>query len=276
MKDRLKGSAILVALIALVLWQFGRPGILLLLLTTAFLSQLEFLSLLRRMNFAALPIQTLVWTLLIPTILWFSNAALVWPILLPLTFIALLLEGFLKNSPKEMVRSVAASFLALLYVPFSLSFAVLLLSPERLNGPLLLVWTVLISKLTDIGGLLVGKSFGSRPMASRYSPKKTVEGSLGGLLFSLAGSLIFWSALGRPGAVRWPIFPLITMTVLLSAVAILSDLFESALKRLANVKDSGQLIPGIGGALDFSDSLLLTLPFAHMLLQAMDVWNLWP
>ena len=102
----------------------------------------------------------------------------------------------------------------------------------------------------------VGSRFGSRPLARVLSPKKTIEGLVGGLI---TVPLIAW------GASLW-FLPLLTLSdcivlgLTLTLVGTFGDLSESAFKRQAGVKDSGNLIPGHGGFLDRIDSLLLTVP----------------
>ena len=102
----------------------------------------------------------------------------------------------------------------------------------------------------------MGASLGKRPIAPRLSPKKTIEGFVAGMLFSVAFALIchFWFLQ------TIPISDSIIIGILLACVGLLGDLAESAFKRSAGVKDSGSLIPGHGGILDRIDSLLLTAP----------------
>jgi phosphatidate cytidylyltransferase len=118
--------------------------------------------------------------------------------------------------------------------------------------------TIFLVWATDIGAYLIGRQFGSHLLARQVSPKKTVEGALGGLLFSIAVALLFWRIVG--GA-AWIMY--ISLAVIIGISAQIGDLFESALKRSAGVKDSGKLIPGHGGILDRFDSLIFTLPLVY-------------
>jgi len=102
-------------------------------------------------------------------------------------------------------------------------------------------------------------------MSPEISPKKTWEGAAGGIFISMAlGALIAW--LGRE-VLPSSFTPLVAAAVAapIAAVGILSDLVESIIKRRAALKDSGGLIPGIGGMFDLSDSLLLPAPIAYLL-----------
>ena len=124
-----------------------------------------------------------------------------------------------------------------------------------------LAWTLLacaVTWSTDIGAFFAGRRFGRRPFFGMISPKKTLEGALGGLAAgTLAGVLVIWLA-----GLKAPLILAPLIGISLSAVAQLGDLLESLLKREAAVKDSGTLIPGHGGVLDRVDSLLVAVAVA--------------
>ena len=123
----------------------------------------------------------------------------------------------------------------------------------------------LVTWSTDSGAYFAGRRFGKRPFFAAISPKKTLEGALGGLL---AGSAAAAAVVLAGLHVALPLAPLIGLSV--SAMAQLGDLLESLLKREAGVKDSGTLIPGHGGILDRIDSLLfaMTITFYWQMLIA--------
>jgi phosphatidate cytidylyltransferase len=123
-------------------------------------------------------------------------------------------------------------------------------------------WTVLALAVTwgtDIGAFFAGRRFGKHPFFSAISPKKTLEGALGGLLAGVLAAMlvVVIARLKVPLALA----PVVGMTVSASAQA--GDLVESLLKREADVKDSGTLIPGHGGILDRIDSLLLAVTITY-------------
>jgi phosphatidate cytidylyltransferase len=118
----------------------------------------------------------------------------------------------------------------------------------------------------DIGAYYAGSRLGRRPLVPRVSPKKTVEGALGGI-----AATVLIAALGSGWI--WPRFPLPTaiwVGALLAVVGMLGDLSESVVKRAAGAKDSGTLIPGHGGVLDRLDSVIFGAPALYGL-----VWMGW-
>jgi phosphatidate cytidylyltransferase len=124
------------------------------------------------------------------------------------------------------------------------------------NGRLWLFWLFLLTTATDVGAFFWGRSFGRTALAATISPGKTREGALGGVTLAL---LICGSALYFGGVLT--IYEAIGFTLFMSIVSILGDLFESLLKRVSGVKDSGNILPGHGGLLDRIDSIIAVLPF---------------
>jgi len=122
------------------------------------------------------------------------------------------------------------------------------------HGLGLFAMVIIITKLGDIGAYLVGMRFGKTPLFPRISPKKSIEGAIGGLLFSVLGAL---SCKGLTGLAY---VHLVFIGVFLGILGQLGDLSESLMKRDCQIKDSSNLVPGIGGVLDLVDSLLFTAP----------------
>jgi phosphatidate cytidylyltransferase len=171
----------------------------------------------------------------------------------------------------KRVEALGATLFGLVYVALMLQYYVRILTPVEHdvvtpNGRLILcLWLIAVAKFCDVGALLTGLAFGKHKMAPQISPKKTWEGAVGGVLVSMGvGALVAW--LGRS---ELPVHmtPLVAAfkAAPIAAVAIVSDLVESILKRYASLKDSGTAVPGIGGVFDLSDSLLLTAPLGFFL-----------
>ena len=113
----------------------------------------------------------------------------------------------------------------------------------------------------DTAAYFVGVKWGMRKFAPQISPKKSVEGSLAGIGFTVA--IFFSAAILIPGLIPLNLGQVIILALGISVFAQLGDLLESAFKRQMNVKDSGGIIPGHGGILDRFDSLLLAAPFVY-------------
>lgn len=122
----------------------------------------------------------------------------------------------------------------------------------------------LATVISDTAQYYTGRSFGRRPLAPAISPKKTVEGAIGGVVVT-AAAMPWLGSWGLPGAGT---AALVLVGAALAVVGIVGDLFESLLKRSAGVKDSSALLPGHGGMLDRIDSLLFTGAVYYVLLQS--------
>ena len=168
------------------------------------------------------------------------------------------------------LRSFTPTLFGLIYVPYLLHFLIKIVRLAEVSnyssttGIFLTIWIVAVAKSTDVGGFLVGLRIGKSPL-SVISPKKTYEGAIGGILFAVIVGLLLLSLFKSllPEDFSWWLAIFIAILVAIASIA--SDLVESALKRQARVKDSGDVIPGIGGFFDLSDSLILTAPLAYVL-----------
>jgi CDP-diglyceride synthetase len=139
------------------------------------------------------------------------------------------------------------------------------------SNPRGLAWLLLIivvTWLSDTGAYLIGRALGRRPLIPKISPKKTVEGLIGGLacaaLTGMIGAAVFGLGL--------PLLVAAAVGLVLSIVGVIGDLAESLLKRQAGVKDSGTLIPGHGGMLDRIDALLFTWTAGLFVATCVDRW----
>ena len=131
--------------------------------------------------------------------------------------------------------------------------------PKLVVGIFVLIWT------NDTFAYIVGKNFGNKKLFERISPNKTVEGFLGGLVFSgVASFFIFYYT-------QFLTFPIwLGLAVILSIFGTLGDLIQSKFKRQAGVKDSGSLMPGHGGLFDRLDSIIFSSPFVYAYLYILD------
>ncbi|MDD2752689.1 MAG: phosphatidate cytidylyltransferase [Candidatus Omnitrophica bacterium] len=171
-------------------------------------------------------------------------------IILTLLFLIIMLFKRRKNS--GVVVDISTTVFGILYVAWFFSF---LIKIRNLSGGIGFFITLLVvTKLGDIGAYLVGSRFGKIPLIPRISPNKSIEGSIGGLVFSILG------ALACSPFLRMDTLHVVLIGLVLGILGQLGDLSESLIKRDCQVKDSGKLLPGMGGILDVIDSLLFTAP----------------
>jgi phosphatidate cytidylyltransferase len=187
----------------------------------------------------------------------------------------------------EALASISGTFFGIFYVGWLLSHAVVLrefhrvivmrygaeeaaaaaIAPE--SGAFLLTFTLAVVVWSDAGAYFAGRAYGTRKLAPRISPGKTIEGAIGGVIGGTIVGLIFkgifevwWPSLSA--VVGWGLAVL--FGVVLSVAAIVGDLVESLLKRDAQVKDAGAMLPGMGGILDRIDSPLLAIPVMYYMM----------
>lgn len=173
-------------------------------------------------------------------------------LLIVLALLALILIQFRQRENSGVIVGISTTMFGILYVSWFFSFLIKIRYLP--SGAELLAAILIITKLCDVGAFLVGVRFGKTPLIPRISPKKSLEGAFGGLLFSIAGALACQPFL------KLPFTHAICLGICLGVLAQLGDLSESLMKRDCQVKDSGVLFPGLGGVLDTIDSLLFTAP----------------
>lgn len=180
------------------------------------------------------------------------------------------------------IKRLMPTFFGLLFVTFLLHYFVRIIqfsgTPSDDGtigfGLFFCLWVVIVAKFSDIGALLVGKAIGRTKMAPSISPGKTVEGLVGGFGASAGiGALIPWLVINQFPEIAsfgdWVFTPSqgAIWGSLIALSAVIGDLIASVLKRLAGMKDSGGTIPGIGGLLDLTDSLILAAPTGYFILR---------
>jgi phosphatidate cytidylyltransferase len=191
---------------------------------------------------------------------WMLRAA--WPWIMAVSaawwvYATWLLFGFPDNFgnklPSQRWMSVVGQ---ILFLPTILAAAMLHAMPD---GALRLLFTFGLVFAADTGAYLAGRNFGRRKLAPKVSPGKSIEGAIGGLALCAAWALSAGTFAVRPENTR-EVLLLVLLSLVVAMFSIVGDLTESMFKRLAGIKDSGNLLPGHGGALDRVDSLLAALP----------------
>lgn len=169
-----------------------------------------------------------------------------------LTLLFLIVMQFKRRQNSGVIVDISTTIFGIIYVSWFFSFLIKIRSLE--GGIGYFTSLLIITKLGDVGSYLIGSRFGRIPLIPRISPNKSIEGAIGGLLFSLLGAFA-----SRP-LLNFSYTHLIALGIFLGFLGQLGDLSESLIKRDCKVKDSGNLLPGMGGVLDVIDSLLFTAP----------------
>jgi len=173
------------------------------------------------------------------------------------------------NSKKEKLDSISKYVYLTGYIilPFliisKIPFAYNIFKPKIIISIFILIWT------NDTFAYIVGKSIGKHKLLEKISPKKTVEGFIGGIVFSVIAGILISKFYFQPkphylytSLVIWSI-----SAIIISIFSTLGDLIESKFKRIAGVKDSGAIMPGHGGILDRLDSIIFVAPFVYLFYQ---------
>ena len=203
-------------------------------------------------------------------------------ILMTATLLAVMVGQVGKAQITEALASISGTFFGVFYVGWLLSHAIVLrqfhdvvsakwgaaaaagISPDA--GAFYMFYTVGTVVMCDVGAYFGGRAWGRRKLAPQISPSKTVEGALAGIGVGVCAGLVVkgvfdlaWPSMSRDFS--WLVALLFGLV--LSIVGIIGDLVESLLKRDARVKDTGSLLPGMGGVLDRIDSNLLAIPVMY-------------
>jgi phosphatidate cytidylyltransferase len=188
-------------------------------------------------------------------------------LLFALNFLGCAMFCVLKKQVDEKILQVMAKqMLSMIYIPLMLAFLVGLRLSE--NGTVWAFYLLCIVFAGDVGAYYMGSYLGKHKLIPSVSPKKTIEGAAGGIGANIiVGSLINLALPALPWGFAMPMLPWVhalVFFVLAGAVGQFGDLFESMFKRVANVKDSGKILPGHGGILDRIDALLFAVPVAFL------------
>lgn len=252
---RIISAVVLIPLVLLSLHYLPSPLFLMLVSVLLLLALLELFRLFSSYDVAGFWL-TFPLTLFLPW-LWTYRPALVPTYLLLGTLATLVWSVIRVREMKKGLPWASGNLLALFYLGPPFSIAAVLQSDRR--GELFLV--ILVVWVTDTAAFLVGRTWGRHKITQLISPQKSLEGYLAGLVLCIIATIL----IGRSFFLNWSIPYLLLSGVILGTAAVGGDLFESVLKRGADLKDSSNLIPGHGGLLDRIDSLLFSLPAYYVL-----------
>ena len=160
-------------------------------------------------------------------------------------------------SSKFLILNIA-TFLYVFFIFFHLSYQI-----YKIEGPIVFLLIISICFFSDIGGYFIGKAIGGKKL-TKISPNKTISGTIGSFIFSLIPLFIIVQFEYLDLKLT---FNIVTSFILISFVSQMGDLFISYLKRKAQIKDTGKMLPGHGGILDRVDGIIFALPFSYFILK---------
>jgi len=180
------------------------------------------------------------------------------PIVL-LSIVAVVLAMWRRSDPAAMLETSVSTVFPVIFVGLALAYIIGLRAMPGEDGQDLLLLLCFSVMMADTFAFYVGSTLGRHRMAPRLSPKKSWEGAVGGLVGSVGAAVIAHLWFYQ----RLPLGHAVVLGLILGAAGILGDLAESMLKRASGVKDSSRLLPGHGGFLDRTDSLLFAGPILY-------------
>lgn len=201
----------------------------------------------------------LMWasSVIVPAVIYFLGFEFFTALSFVLLFILFVLKMFSANPTEKVMEEVSYNFVAVLFIPFLITFLALLknIGYEWVLFLCFVVWA------SDSFAYFAGVAFGSHKLIPKVSPGKSVEGLVGGTIgAAVVGVLFNYFILHE----NWIIMTVIIIEII--AAGVIGDLIESMIKRSAKVKDSGTLFPGHGGVLDRFDSLMIAGPVLYFYL----------
>ncbi|MBF0511417.1 MAG: phosphatidate cytidylyltransferase [Candidatus Omnitrophica bacterium] len=183
-------------------------------------------------------------------------------------FLLILLMQFARKDNRHAILGLSTTLFGVLYVSWFFSFLVKIrLLLPGMEGVKLLGFILLVTKSADVGALLIGSCFGKHLLLPEVSPKKSIEGALGGFFVSGLTALLVRGFL--PTALHFSWFHIFLMGASMGCLGQLGDLSESLIKRDCGFKDSGKFLPAMGGVLDVIDSLLFSAPAFYLYMSSM-------
>lgn len=282
MKQRVITAVVLLALLAVVVWQINTP---VLVLVIAFLAAVAANEIMRcaKVENTFIRVVATGYAACVP---FFASAKALTPwvsetvwgkvigavpgVVYLIALVLVLLLAMLKGYAYTTFEDVAVSVFAGALVPFGFSVLIRLRDMFQIEqfGIYLIFYGLICALATDSGAQLAGMAFGKHKMSPNISPKKTVEGAIGGLIFSLilnGVAMILYNRLADFKMDEFAVTVLLVACLPVSFLGMMGDLSASVLKRNFGVKDFGKIFPGHGGVMDRFDSSMFTLPVTYAL-----------
>lgn len=268
MKKRIITAAVLVPLLLVVLYALPKIVMVILFSLLCALSAVELLYNTGLVKHFRLVIYSVVIAILVPVWCYFGmNKA--WALAGILLFLSLLFVEMMLSGLKLRLEKICLCLVGGLLFPFLLSSLVRIIAPD--NGRYVILIPFVVAFLSDSGAYFVGCRFGRHKLAPQISPKKSVEGVIGGVVFAVVGMLLYVLILSIFCRASVHYGYALVYAIFGTAMGVFGDLCFSVIKRQTGIKDYGTLFPGHGGVLDRFDSMLFVCPLIELLLDVLPV-----
>lgn len=244
---RIASSILLIAILVPTIFIFPRPLVSFVIALAVGMGLWEFYALAEKKGFRPFKIYGIAMGIILSAGEYYRYDT---NIILALILVVVLIKHAVRKDGLSVIANSAVTMLGILYVSFLFTFIIKLRYLP--NGQWLVFSLFIITKSSDISAYIVGTKWGRHKLIPRISAKKSIEGAVSGVIGAVLAGLLLRID--------------IILAVLLSAAGQAGDLIESLMKRDAKIKDSGKILPGMGGVLDVIDSLLFAGPVMYMYL----------
>lgn len=282
LKQRLISGFLLIGMVVIVANYLPSPACWLLIVAIGVLAQYEFYAMMDAMGIpvfrvigmigGAAVISATFWTIS-PQAQQLAAGYQSENLVLMATALAVFIRMAFQKHNGNPIATIACTLLGIWYVTFLMNYITRLgfgwrdgdmMHAVGTTGRMMVLYLVVVVKSSDVGAYFSGRFLGRHKMIPRLSPKKTWEGFAGGVTFALLVSLaFFYFTAGALGHIKFQLIDALVLGLVLPVAGAIGDLFESLLKRSSGIKDSGAMIPGMGGVLDVLDSLLFGAPLLY-------------
>lgn len=216
---------------------------------------------------------------IMPVLTWFSQISIIWRLFAASLIVFCMFTGYVFDHKKLPFDKLAVMVTGTCLITLSVTCLVSLRNMDSVHGICYVVMALMAAWIPDAGAYFVGTAIGKTKLCPDISPKKTVEGAVGGLivtgivfwLFGLGYKLFMQNVMGIEITVNY--VALVIIMVIATPISMIGDLSASLLKREYGIKDFGKLLPGHGGVVDRFDSVYFVLPYIMLVFSAFRVFN---
>lgn len=196
-----------------------------------------------------------------------------WDTLIFVVGVMVLFFDFVKHHKERIFHQTAFMLMVTVFIPYSMNLLISLLQMSSKFGLVYVILALCAAWISDTGAYFTGTFIGKKKLCPEISPKKTVEGFLGGIAVDIIVMILVSVIYGLAASVHVQYVWLILTAAVCSVAGVLGDLSASLIKRQRNIKDFGKIMPGHGGVMDRFDSVLFTIPVFYACVSAIPIYS---